>query len=113
MAAWIDRLRLSKRGPTSGSIPVILATSGNEALARRASDALYHVTTATLLAREGAQLGAMGEDARRLILARMVIDHRLRPQDPLGIPSEEDPMVVAVLSQGKVTLKQAHALAAG
>ena len=55
----------------------------------------------------------MGEDARRLILARMVIDHRLRPQDPLGIPSEEDPMVVAVLSQGKVTLKQAHALAAG
>ena len=90
-----------------------IATSGNETLARKASDALYHVTTATLLAREGAQLGAMGEDARRLILARMVIDHRLRPQDPLGIPSDEDPMAVAVLSQGKVTLEEAQALATG
>ena len=59
-------------------------------------------------------MGVMGEDARRLILARMVIDHRLRPQDPLGIPSDKDPMVVAVvLSQGTVTLEQAHALAAG
>tara|TARA_E500000331_G_scaffold309689_1_gene315984 strand:+ start:1192 stop:1362 length:171 start_codon:yes stop_codon:yes gene_type:complete len=47
------------------------------------------VATATLLAREGAQLEAMGEDARRLILARMVIDHRLRPQDPLY---DEDPI---------------------
>ena len=90
-----------------------IATTGNETLARKASDALYHVTTAMLLAREGAQLGAMGEDARRLILARMVIDHRLRPQDPLGIPSDEDPMAVAVLSQGKVTLEDAQALAAG
>ena len=72
------------------------------------------MTTATLLTREGAHLGAMGEDARRLILARMVIDHRLRPQDPLGIPNDKDPMAVAVvLSQGTVTLEQAHALVAG
>ena len=90
-----------------------IATTGNETLARKASDALYHVTTAMLLAREGARLGAMNEDARRLILARMVIDHRLRPQDPLGIPTDEDPMAVALLSQGEVTLQEAQALAAG
>jgi hypothetical protein len=41
------------------------------------------------------------------------VDHRLRLQDPLGIPSDEDPMVVAVLSQGKVTLEEAQALATG
>ena len=90
-----------------------IATSGNETLARKASDALYHITSATLLAREGAKLGAQGEDARRLILARMVIDHRLRPQDPLAIPQDEDPMAVALLAQRKVSLDEAQELVAG
>ncbi len=90
-----------------------IATTGNETLARKASDALYHITSAVLMAREGARLGAMGEDARRLILARMVIDHRLRPQDPLAIPQDEDPMAVALLRRGKVSLEAAQALAAG
>ena len=90
-----------------------IATSGNETLARKASDALYHITSATLLAHEGAKLGAQGEDARRLILARMVIDHRLRPQDPLAIPQDEDPMAVALLAQRKVSLDEAQELVAG
>jgi hypothetical protein len=39
----------------------------------------------TLLAREGATLGARGGDARRLLLSRMVLEHRMSPQDPLTI----------------------------
>ena len=88
------------------------ATSGNETMARKASDALYHVTSASLLAREGAQLGTQDQDARRLILARMVIDHRLSPQDPLAIPQDEDPITVALLAQRKVSLAEAQELVA-
>ncbi len=54
--------------------------------ARLAAGALYHAMTATLLAVEGATAGAeAGGDARRLLLARMVLDHRLAAQDPLAI----------------------------
>ncbi|MEH6526675.1 MAG: acyl-CoA dehydrogenase family protein [Sneathiella sp.] len=62
-----------------------VAKSGNETLARQASDALYHVTTATLLATEGAALGEAGGDARRLLLSRLVVDTRLRSHDPLSV----------------------------
>jgi len=58
--------------------------SGNQTLARKASSAIYNATTATLLAAEGTALGAAGGDARRLLLARMVLDHRLQRADPLS-----------------------------
>lgn len=51
---------------------------------RLATNALYHATTAVLLAWEGASEGTRGGDARRLLLSRLVIDHRLLPQDPLA-----------------------------
>ena len=56
---------------------------------RLAAGALYHATTAALLAWEGTTLGARGGDARRLLLSRMVVEHRLMPQDPLSL-SESD-----------------------
>ncbi|MEL7469588.1 MAG: acyl-CoA dehydrogenase family protein [Pseudomonadota bacterium] len=59
--------------------------SGNQTLSRKASSAIYNAATATLLATEGATLGARGGDARRLLLSRMVLDHRLKPQDPLSV----------------------------
>lgn len=61
-----------------------IADSNNETLSRQASNALYHATTATYLAEEGARLGAMGRDARRLLLSRLVVDSKLKPKDPLG-----------------------------
>lgn len=60
-----------------------IAVNGNETKARQAANALYHVTTATLLATEGAALGQSGGDARRLLLSRLVIDTKLRARDPL------------------------------
>ena len=61
-----------------------IAASGNETQARQAADALYHVTTATLLATEGEALGKAGGDARRMLLSRLVMDTRLKPHDPLS-----------------------------
>ncbi len=89
-----------------------VASSGNEPLARKASNALYHVTSAVLMATEGTRLGRMGEDARRLILARMVLDHRLKAEDPLSAGRRDDALIDAVLSEGKVDLETAAGLVA-
>ncbi|MCL1962273.1 MAG: acyl-CoA dehydrogenase family protein [Desulfovibrionaceae bacterium] len=58
------------------------ADTAQELTAREAITQLYHVTSAVLMACEGAQLGARGGDARRLLMARLVIDHRLMPAQP-------------------------------
>jgi alkylation response protein AidB-like acyl-CoA dehydrogenase len=55
-----------------------------EADARRAVSALYHVASAVLLAWEGVRIHDARGDARRLVLSRLVLDHRLGPRDPFG-----------------------------
>ena len=90
-----------------------VAASGNEPLARKASDALYHATSAALMASEGVRLGAAGGDARRLLLARMVVDHRLSANDPLAVPRSDAAMVGALLSDEPVGLDKAADLVAG
>ena len=62
-----------------------IGASADETLARQAANALYHVTSATLMACEAATLGDRGGDARRLLLARMAVDHRLSRRDPLSV----------------------------
>jgi acyl-CoA dehydrogenase len=63
----------------------VAAKDEHESQARRVASALYHATSAVLMAWEAAQLGPSGGDARRLLLSRMVLEHRLTPQDPLAI----------------------------
>jgi hypothetical protein len=79
-------------------------------LARKASSAIYHTTTATLMAAEGTQLGARGGDARRLLMSRMVLDHRLSQQDPLSVSdtAREKTITDLLLSDAPVSLDQAH-----
>ena len=89
-----------------------VAQSGNEPLCRQASDALYNATSAVLLACEGAALGGAGGDARRLILSRMVIDHRLSPRDPLSAGGSDEAKIDALLDDAPVPLERALALAA-
>ncbi|MEC7574132.1 MAG: acyl-CoA dehydrogenase family protein, partial [Pseudomonadota bacterium] len=57
----------------------------SEAFSRQATNALYHAMTATLLAHEGAIMAKKTGDARRMLLARLVIDHRMRPHDPMSL----------------------------
>lgn len=49
--------------------------------ARQAASALYHLSTAIMMAWEGARTG----DAGRIALAQQVLRHRLLPRDPLDI----------------------------
>ena len=84
----------------------------HEKRSRLAAGALYHATTAALLAWEGATLGAQGGDARRLLLSRLVIEHRLSPQDPLSLnesPWEQEAMDL-LLDDAPVPLAKAVAL---
>jgi alkylation response protein AidB-like acyl-CoA dehydrogenase len=54
--------------------------------ARKAASALYHATSTVLMTWEAAQPGT---DARRALYARLILDHRLSPQDPLA-PDEDE-----------------------
>ena len=63
-----------------------VAAKGQETLARQAATALYDVSSAVLLAWEGSRPGA---DARRALVSRFVLAHRLSAADPLA-PEEAD-----------------------
>jgi alkylation response protein AidB-like acyl-CoA dehydrogenase len=82
--AWRDRLRgLVDRA--IGFAREVAARTDNEADARRATSLLYHVASAVTLAWEGGRIHAMGGDARRLLLSRLVVDHRIAGRDPFQL----------------------------
>ena len=87
-----------------------VARDAAEGKKRQAARALYNATSAVQLAREGAALGRKGGDARRLVLAQMVVDHRLRPQDPLSGSESAPAQIDAILSEETVSLEAAQAL---
>ena len=55
----------------------------NEHLAREASSGLYNAASAVVLAWEGSHPRG---DARKLLVSRMVLEHRVEPSDPLMPP---------------------------
>ena len=93
-------------------VETVAADPKQEKRSRLAAGALYHVTTAALLAWEGATLGAEGGDARRLLLSRLVIEHRLAPQDPLSLGESgwEEEAMNLLLDDAPVPLAKAVAL---
>ncbi len=72
-AAFRDRLQQTL-GRTLAFAEHVAAEPALEHRARQAASALYHITSAILMAWEAAQPGA---DARRALYARMILDHRL------------------------------------
>jgi alkylation response protein AidB-like acyl-CoA dehydrogenase len=83
-----------------------------ERFCRDASAQLYHVATAVLLATEGQRLGAAGGDARRLLLSRCVIEHRLRDTPPASLAAHawEEEAVPLLIGDAPVPLDTAAAL---
>ncbi len=80
-----------------------VAAQEQETLARQAATALYDAASAVLLAWEGSRPGA---DARRVLLSRFVLAHRLSPADPLA-PEEaawEAPATTALLAGRRLHL---------
>ena len=59
----------------------VAAAPDNEHMARQASSGLYNTASAIILAWEGAQPQG---DARKLLVSRMVLEHRVEPSDPLA-----------------------------
>jgi acyl-CoA dehydrogenase len=80
-----DRLTLALEGALAFAERVA-AEPDAEATARLAASALYHATSAILLAWEGSQPGV---DTRRALLARFVLEHRLTARDPLAPVSDD------------------------
>src|SRR5207237_9984057 len=82
--AWRTRLRdLTDRA--LGLAREVAGGIDNEAEARRATSLLYHVASAVALAWEGGRIHQMRGDARRLLLSRMVVDHRVAAGDPFRL----------------------------
>ena len=90
------------------------ADAGDERHARQAATGLYYAAAAAILADEGRRLGLHG-DARRQLLARLAIDHRLAPRDPLAasVTAREEALAAALLDEQPVPATQAAALLAG
>ena len=91
--AWRSSLRdLADRAV--GFAREVASRMDNEAEARRATSLLYHIASAVVLAWEGGRIHQMRGDARRLLLSRMVIDHRVLAHDPFRLT--ENPVQRAI-----------------
>jgi hypothetical protein len=85
----------------------MLGDKANEAQARQISTALYCLCSAVFLAWEGVQIGARTGDWSRVVMAAMVIRHRLQPQDPLRVVEDPDDLVRSLILQETVSREQA------
>jgi hypothetical protein len=97
--AWRDRLR-GFTDRAVGFAREVAAKTDNEAEARRATSLLYHVASAVQLAWEAQRIDAMRGDARRLLLSRLVIDHRVTPGDPFRLAENRTQDAIAALLLG-------------
>jgi hypothetical protein len=84
----------------------VAAAPENERFSRQAAGAVYHASTAALLAVEGAALAEIKGDARRLLLARFVLDHRLDSPNPMHIADMEweEPAALLLLEDAPISL---------
>jgi hypothetical protein len=87
-------------------------TPSKERFSRVAASALYHVTTAVLMAHEGARLAATGGDARRMLMARFVLEHRLSDRPKLAADGGdwEEEAISALLDEQPVSLDRASSM---
>lgn len=78
--------------------------------ARQAATGLYYATAAVLMAEEGALLSTGTEpDARRLVLARLALEHRLSPRDPFAPAFDDEPAARLLLDERAVAPAEAAA----
>jgi alkylation response protein AidB-like acyl-CoA dehydrogenase len=93
----------------------VAADPANERFSRIAAGKLYHATTAALLASEGSRVGNAGGDARRLLLSRFVLEHRLAEQTSANLKAQhwENEAIDLLLGDAPVSMQQAAALVQG
>jgi acyl-CoA dehydrogenase len=88
------------------------ADSDDELGVRQAVTALYHASSAVLLAWEGCAIAQRRGDARRVLWARLILDHRLYPRGPLQRADRrrEDALAGALLGTPALSLERVAAL---
>src|ERR1700761_33233 len=97
---WRDRLHgLTDRAV--GFAREVAARTENESEARRATSLLYHVASAVQLAWEAQRIHARRGDARRLLLSRLVIEHRGSSGDPFRLAENKPQDAIAALLLGE------------
>jgi hypothetical protein len=87
----------------------VAADPDAEVECRTAATGMYNAVTAVLLAVEGAEFGSAGGDARRLLVSRLVVNHRLRASNPLASRQSdgETPIIDRLLEESTVALGEA------
>src|ERR1700716_2632537 len=105
--AWRDHLRgLTDRA--IGFAREVATRTDNEAEARRATSLLYHVASAVALTWEGGRIHEVRGDARRLLLSRMVIDHRVMANDPFRLTENSVQRAITAHLLGERTVGMAE-----
>jgi alkylation response protein AidB-like acyl-CoA dehydrogenase len=98
--AFRDRLR----SLTNSAIEFarkVAGNSENEGEARRATSLLYHVASAVAFVWEGARIHEARGDARRLLLSRLVIEHRLSSGNPFRLADDGEQRAITDLLLGE------------
>jgi alkylation response protein AidB-like acyl-CoA dehydrogenase len=119
LTALLATVPLAIAGPVSealhraAALAEEAAAEPSGALNRQAASGLYHAATAVLFAWEGTALAERSGDARRLTLARLVLEHRLAARDPLarGDLGAEAAIAEAWVEDTPLTLAEALAVA--
>lgn len=111
--------RLARTGPLRARLRAALersvalagdaATQKNDALARQAASALYRVTAAVVMAEEA---DCLAHDARRALLASLVLEHHLESRDPLAQAdtAREAEIAHALLGEQPLAAAEVHRL---
>ena len=81
----------------------------NESLTRQAASALYHLFSATTMACEARRADAAGA-GRRLLLAQLVLRHRVLPRDPLAAADDEAAWLPKLLSEAPMRIHEVPVL---
>ncbi len=113
-ARFRDRLRTNVDAAIAFAQKVA-KDAANEADARRATSVLYHAASAVYLAWEADRVHQRRGDARRLLLSRLVLDHRLAARDPFALEAGrgEDRIADLLLGDAPVPMREVSELVAG
>jgi acyl-CoA dehydrogenase len=112
-AGFRDRLRRNVDGAIAFARQVA-KDNANEADARRATSVLYHSASAVYLAWEADRIHQRRGDARRLLLSRLVLDHRLAARDPFALEAGrgEDRIADLLLGDTPASMREVAELVA-
>jgi alkylation response protein AidB-like acyl-CoA dehydrogenase len=81
----------------------------NESLTRQAASALYHLFSATTMASEARRADGAGA-GRRLLLAQLVLRHRVLTRDPLAVVDDSADWLPKLLSEAPIAFEQVPVL---